>query len=154
MARSDFWTDSQRNAWAWVTSGEAQGMTQTQALRAYREAGGHIRTQDWGELWHRKEEASATWETLRYYKPEDTIPESMYQEVGLNYRDKYNIVFRANIRMEDGSILHGEYRTIRSNVRLTLGEIKQAIEDSLRAYAGDYGIDVFSVSDLQFYTPR
>ena len=129
------------------------GFKSTASLYAYRAGGGHIRTTDWIEIWHRRDEGSQAWGNLMAYKNSDTIPESMYQRVGIDYRSKYNVVFGGNVRMEDGSILHNQYRTIRSNVRLTLGEIKADINETLTTYAGEYGIENISITSLQFYSP-
>lgn len=153
MPSSELWTNSQRTAWGYVGMAFDDGLRQTEALRAYREGGGHIRTADWGELWHRQANAESNWGRLYTFNKNDVIPESMYEQVGIDYRAKYNVVFKANIRQEDGSILHDQFRTIRSNVRLTLGEIYDSIDDTLRSYSGEYGIANVEVSGLRFYTP-
>ncbi len=154
MATGELWTSSQRQAWGYVTQAFNEGLNQTQALTAYRAGGGAIRTAYWGELWHRQQEGESNWSTLYQYKRNDVIPESMYEPVGIDYRSQYNVVYKANIRLEDGSILHDQYRTIRSNVRLTMGEIQDAINETLRAYAGDYGVENVQVSDMKFYSPE
>lgn len=152
MPVSDLWTSSQREAWGYIQLGYDQGMRQTEALKAYRAGGGAIRTASWSELWHRYDEGSNTWNTLYQYGMNDVIPESMYEPVGVDYRSKYNIVFKSNIRMDDGSILHDQYRTIRSNYRMSLSEIYGEIEDTLSVYAGEYGVSYTSVSDIKFYS--
>ena len=152
MARSDLWSGSQREAWGYIQSAYDQGLRQTEALKAYRSGGGAIRSSSWSELWHRYDEGGQSWDTLYQYKTSDVIPESMYEPVGLNFRSKYNITYKTNIKMDDGTILHDQYRTIRSNYRLSLGEIYEEIQETLGAYANDYGLSYTTVTDIKFYT--
>lgn len=152
MPTKDLWTSSQRQAWGYVSSAYEQGMTQTTALKAYREAGGSIRTQYWGELWNRWSEGKDTWSRIIAFQPEDTIPESMYVQTDLNYRSPYNVTVKSNIRQEDGSILLDQYRTLRYDHKPTLGEILTDTEYMLHAYAGDYGIEHVRITDMQFFS--
>ncbi len=148
---NNFFTGSQRLAWEYVESANRQGMGQVAALRAYRAGGGSIRTSLWGELWHRTEEASGTFGTLYLYKDKDTLPLSMFEEVGINYKGKYALNVKMSVRLEDGSILHDVYRTISSDQRLTLGEWKTAISDTMNEDPSVFTTEVLQITEMEFF---
>jgi hypothetical protein len=146
------WSDSQKQAWDYVRSGSNFGISQTQSLREYRAGGGSIRTQLWGELWHRYNEGADTWDKLIYLKGGDTVPESFYTETDIKYRNKYTMQFQANIRSPDGSITHDIYRNVGSDRRLTLEEWQEAIDETLTEDISDPSIQVIEVISMEFYT--
>lgn len=148
---NDFFTPSQRTAWEYVESAAREGLSQTEALREYRAAGGAIRTSSWGELWHRQEEGAGVWGTLYLYKDKDTLPVSMYEEVGINYKGKYALNVKMNVRLEDGSILHDVYRTLSSDQRLTLGEWKDAINDTMSEDPSVFTTEVLQITEMEFF---
>ncbi len=148
---NDFFTPSQRLAWEYVESASRQGMKQVEALRAFRSGGGAIRTSFWNELWHRAEEGAGVWSTMYLYKDKDTLPASMYEPVGVNYKGKYALNVKMNVRLEDGTILHQVYRTLSSDKRLTLGEWKQAIADSMEDDPSVFTTEILQITDMEFF---
>jgi hypothetical protein len=146
------WTNSQKNAWDYVRSATNEGLRQTEALEAYRSGGGAIRTSSWGELWHRYNEGAETWGKISLLKTSDTVPESYFTETDINYRSKYTMQFQANIRTEDGTIVHDIYRNVGSNRRLTLKEWLDAISETVKEDLSSPGVDVIEVKAMDFYT--
>ena len=146
------WSDSQKRAWDYVRSAANEGLRQTESLSAYRAGGGAIRTQLWGELWHRYNEGAETWGKIGLLKTSDTVPESYFTSTDINYRNKYTMQFQVNIRAPDGSIIHDMYRNVGSNRRLTLSEWIQAIEETVVEDMSEPGVNVIEVKSMEFYT--
>jgi hypothetical protein len=151
MTENEFWTDSQRDAWKYVLSAQDEGLSQTGAVRQYRDAGGSIRNESWGELWHRAAEGRSSWDNLYRLKASDTVPESMFTQVGINYNQKYVMTFTSTIRDEYGNILHGIQRQVESNRRLTLSEWQANANQAMMEDTSVIALEVYSVEDVAFY---
>lgn len=151
MPSSDFFTPSQRRAWNYVQSGYNRGLGEVQALKEYRSGGGKIRTSSWVELWNRNSESADKWTGLYMLKDSDTVPTSFYEPTGVNYRNKYALNVKLNVRQEDGSILHDIYRTLSTNSRLTLGEWKSAINEAMKEDPSSYSTEVLQITSMEFY---
>jgi hypothetical protein len=150
MAAGDYWSDSQRRAWQYVLSAQDQGLGEVAALTEYRSGGGAIRTTSWVELWHRADQASSTWDNLYTLGGSDTVPESMFAETGINYKQKYIATFTFSMLGADGKTITTEYRTVESNTRLTLDEWKEGLGEAAFDYAtGGYG-NVREISSIEF----
>lgn len=150
MAQGDYWTKSQQQAWQYVVSGVQNGMGEVAALTEYRGGGGAIRTTSWVELWHRAQNDISQWDTLYKLKPNDTVPESMYAETGLNFQQKYVATFSFSMLGADGQTITKEYRTIESDKRLTLQEWKDGLGEAAYDYEnGGYGT-VREISGIEF----
>jgi hypothetical protein len=151
MATSSFWTDSQRDAWKYVLSGQDEGLTQSGAVDQYREAGGHIGNEAWAELWHRAAEGASAWDNLFYLNGNDTVPESMFTQVGINYSEKYVMTFSATVRDEHGHIVHGVQRQIESKRRLTVNEWQANAQEALMEDTSIIATEVSSIENLEFF---
>jgi hypothetical protein len=151
MPQSDLFTPAQIRAWDYIDNAYGRDMLQTEALSAYRSGGGQIRTVDWGELWHRFGEAKAAWGTIVQYKNNDTIPESAYSDTNTKYRNPYTVVYKANVRDDEGNILHDIYRQIGFDTRPTLGEINTAMEENLLAEVYNSFTEIYQTTGLEFY---
>jgi hypothetical protein len=152
MPDGELWTDAQRQAWEYVKAGYNDALTQSEALAMYRSGEGHIRTADWGELWHRYSEGSEVWDTLHYYKTEDTLPESFYMETNIHYRNQYNVSVKVNVTDLEGNKIHDVYRIIGSNERLTLGEWNNAITQALLDDPSIMVENIDEIGDMEFYS--
>ena len=151
MADGDLWTKSQRQAWGFVQSAYDEGLSTTDSLSAYRAGGGKIRTSDWVTLWHREDEGSKAWDTLYQYGTGDTVPESMFERVDVNYKNKYTVSFSADVRREDGTIIHNMYRQVSSDERHTVGEYLDAIQESLSDDPSVFIEESIRITDIRFY---
>lgn len=150
MAKGDYWSDSQRQAWQYVVSAQQQGLREVAALTDYRGGGGAIRTTSWVELWHRAAAGAEQWGTLYKLKGSDTIPESMYVETGLNYRQKYIATFKFSMLGSDGKTITTEYRTLESNTRLTLDEWKSGLGEAAYDYEHEGYGSIREISNIEF----
>lgn len=153
MASGDFWSGSQREAWGYVQSFVEQGYNQSQALKAYREGGGAIRTQLWGDLWHRFNEGQDQWGSLYQYKTSDTLSESLFTPTDVNYRNKYNVTYRADITDSEGNVTYGKWFTVSSNRRVTLGELNDAMKEIAIEYPGYEEGKATNIRSIHFYSP-
>lgn len=151
MAKGDYWSDSQRQAWQYVISAEEKGLGEVAALTEYRAGGGHIRTTSWVELWHRAESSASQWDTLYKLKPGDTVPESMYAETGMNYKQKYIATFAFSMLGADGKTITTEYRTLESANRLSLQEWKDGLAEAAYDYEHEGYGSVREISSIEFY---
>jgi hypothetical protein len=127
-------------------------MTLTGALSEYRAGGGTIRTTDWLELWHRYGVAAQTWDTLYQYKPGDTVPESLFAQVDINYSSKYVMTYTTTIRDEFGNLVHDVQRQVESDRRLTLGEWTDAAKQNLYEDMSMPAQQVGEVTQVEFFT--
>jgi hypothetical protein len=152
MPTNNLWTNSQRKAWEYVKAGESAGLSQTGALSEYRAGGGAIRTADWLELWHRYGEAAQTWDTLYQYKPGDTLPESMYSKVDVNYTSKYVMTYSTTVRDEEGNLIHDVQRQVESDRRLTLQEWTDAAVTNLLLDPSKNLTEVYDIQEVEFFT--
>lgn len=146
------WTRSQKQAWAYVESAINKDMEEVEALQQYRAGGGRIRTSSWVELWHRAEESTARWNDIYQLKGTDYIPESMYGQVDIAYKEKYIMTFTTDIRDALGGIVHNVHRQVESAERLTLNQWVNAANESLQE---DMSIDVsavWDIRDIEFFT--
>ncbi len=151
MATDDFWSPSQRQAWQYVTSAYDQGMTQTEALRQYRQGGGAIRTQSWGELWHRYDTGSDGWGSIYQYGSTDVLPASVFTQVGIRYRERYTMQFTATVRDEMGNVVHSVYRQVSSDRLLTVGEWQRGAAESLLEDISQGVSEVIAIEDVAFF---
>lgn len=147
----DLWTPAQRQAWDYVKSGQGEDMTQTGALQAYRAGGGHIRTQDWGTLWHRYDEGVAQWDRLYQFKAGDVVPESLFTVVDINYAQRYTMTFKASIRDESGNIVHSVYRQVESDRLMTMAQWQASAAETLLEDPSQYSTELISLEDVQFF---
>lgn len=151
MPLADLWTNAQRFAWDYVKSGFDNDYTQSGALKEFRAGGGKIRTSDWGELWHRYDEAAASWERLYQFGQNDVVPESLFAEVNINYQQKYIMTFKADIRTPKGSIVHDIYRQVESDRKMTLGEWQQAALELIIEDPTSQGTEILEMRDVEFF---
>lgn len=151
MSTPNYWTPSQKQAWDYVVNANSRGLKQTEALTAYRAGGGSIRTSDFSEIWHRYGDASEAWSTIYQYKTTDTIPESTYLDTTVNYSDKYTVVFKANVRDEQGTIIHDVFRQASFSNRPTLGEINSAMNNMMLDDPSIPVQEVYQVTSIEFY---
>jgi hypothetical protein len=147
----DLWTPAQRQAWEYVKSAQGEDMSQTAALNEYRAGGGAIRTSDWGEIWHRYDEGAAQWDKLYQFGSQDTVPESLFNVVDINYAQRYTMTFRASVRDEEGNIIHDVYRQVESDRRLTLSEWQDAAGQALLDDPSVYTSEVLTLEDIEFW---
>jgi len=152
MPIGEIWTQSQRMAWQYVRDSWLQGLSATEALEAYRAGGGEIRTSWWYELYHRAESAAETWEKVAYLKPEDTVPESYFEPVDINFSKRYVINFSIRGVTETGEVVTEMYRYAQSNKRLTWGEWLNTINEAITKDPTKPGIVKYELRDLAFYT--
>ncbi len=145
------WTESQKRAWGFVESGVNRGMTQEQALQEYRSGGGKIRTQSWGELWHRYGEAGEQWSNLYQLKGTDVVPESMFEKVNIGYQEKYVMTFSVDIKTIGGEIKHGINRQVESSKRLTVSQWIEAAKEAMYEDPSDPTGSVTGVRNLEFF---
>ncbi len=151
MAKGDLWTSSQRQAWDYVKAAEGSGLNQSEALREYRAGGGAIRTSDWGMLWHRYDEGAAQWDRLYQFRSNDTVPESLFNPVNINYAEKYVMTFKATVRDENGNLVHDVYRQVESNERLTLAQWQSAATEALLEDPSQFSTGVVDLAELEFW---
>lgn len=144
------WTPAQNLAWNWVESAVNQGLSATRALKAYRSEGGSIRTQDWFSLWNEYKSGTEVWGNYKYYSVNETIPESMFSRVDINYREKYVMNVKVLIKESTGNVVE-KWRTIESSKRLTVGEWQQAMRDSIATEAYEYDQEVIDTLDQVFF---
>ena len=145
------WTESQKRAWGYVESGVNRGMKQVEALSEYRAGGGKIRTQAWGELWHRYTEAGSEWGKLYQLKSADTIPESMFEKVNIGYQEKYVMTFSVDIKTEFGEIKHNIHRQVESSHRLTLSQWVEAAKEAMYEDPSEPTTNVTGVRNMEFF---
>jgi len=145
------WTESQKQAWGYVESGINRGMGQVEALREYRSGGGKIRTQAWGELWHRYGEAGEEWGKLYQLKGVDIVPESMFERVNIRYQEKYVMTFSVDIKTKSGDIKHGIQRQVESSKRLSVSQWIEAAKQAMYEDPSDPTGSVTGVRNLEFF---
>ncbi len=145
------WTPSQKQAWSYIESGMNRGLTQTEALREYRVGGGKIRTQSWGELWHRASEGQEEWGKLYQLKSSDVVPESMYTKVDIAFQEKYVMTFQIDIRTDYDEIKHNIIRQVESSHRLTVEQWISAAKEAMYDDPSDPTSSVIGVRELEFF---
>ena len=151
MPTNDFWTNSQRQAWDYVKKAENGGMGQTEALRQYRAGGGAIRTSSWGELWQRYNTGSDAWDRLSQFKSSDTVPSSLFTQVGINYAERYTMTFTATVRGVSGDLIHNVHRQVSSDRQLTVSQWQSAAGETMIEDPSILTEEVVSVTDVNFY---
>jgi hypothetical protein len=147
---TDF-TKSERMAWQYIESAVNQGINATKALTAYRDNGGKINTQKWYADYNKIESSAKEWNTLRYLKPTDTLPESLFLDTPNKYQNKYVVKFTASIRDQ----FTGEPVTLSRQVgfdnRPTLQELESIAEDYLTEDKSQPASVVIYTTELKFY---
>lgn len=151
MPISDLWTGAQRFAWEFVKAAYNDDYNMSAALREFRSGGGHIRTGDWSELWHRYTDAAATWERLYQFGDQDVVPESMHAIVNINYQQPYVMTFKADIRTPDGKILHDVNRQVESDRRMTMAEWQQGALELIMEDPSTPGTQILEMREVEFY---
>lgn len=151
MPTGDFWTDSQRQAWQYVGAAYDQGLNQTEALRAYRQGGGAIRTSSWSELWHRYEGGTDGWSSIYQYGSNDLLPASVFTQVDIRYRERYTMRFKATVRDQLGNIVHDVFRQVSSDRLLTVHDWQQGAYESLLEDISQGVSDVIGIEDVEFF---
>lgn len=147
----ELWTGSQRKAWGYVVNSFDEGLSQTEALKQYRNGGGSIATSSWGELWGRVNEGSTNWSNLYQYGGSDVVDESMYVQTGINFKENYVMQFTVNIRRPDGSIGHDVNRQVESNNRLTVDQWISSANESMSEDLSDPAVSVTAIKDIKFF---
>jgi hypothetical protein len=133
-----------------VKSAISEGLRQTEALLAYREGGGAIRTSLWGDLWKRYQSGVETWDAFYTLKGSDSIPESFFVETDINYKNTYNYAYRVEGIDIDGNIRSSKYGTITSNRRLTVTQLSNAITEDMESGITDIPLEVRYIREIEF----
>jgi len=83
------WTKSQVTAYPYIQKGVADGLTATAALKQFRAGGGSIRDAYWYALFREDFAQSGVRENILEIPMTYTIPDTMFQSVDYDYREKY-----------------------------------------------------------------
>jgi len=86
------WTGAMMNAWQWARRAVNEGLSGAAGLRAFREGGGSIRTQDWYSLMHWAQEASMAPEEEEEYMSDVSLPQSVYPPTPFDLREPYKMI--------------------------------------------------------------
>lgn len=86
------WTNAMMQAWQWAQRAVNEGLSGAAGLRAFREGGGSIRTQDWYRLVRWAGETSMTPSEEAEYMPEVSLPQSVYAPTPFNIREPYKMI--------------------------------------------------------------
>ena len=83
------WSKSQKVAFGAIQRGASEGMTAKAALIEYRAGGGKIRDAWWGSLFRETFAQVGTREKVKDIPYTYTVPDSMFQPVDWDLREKY-----------------------------------------------------------------
>jgi len=148
---SEDWSEGQIQSWEWVESAYNIGLSATAALREFRAAGGHIRTQSWYQSWDRYESGVSQWGRLYQFGQNDTVPSSLFLQVPIQYSGRYTMTFTATVRDSQGAIVRDVKRQVSSDRLLTASEWQSAATNTLLEDISQDVDGVESLSDIEFF---
>jgi len=93
------WTVAMRESWQYALEAVETGLSGSAALRAFREGGGAIRTQDWYQLYRWAGDVMRSTEQADLYPRHRDLPESVFVPTDIDYREEYIVV--AEVRWYD-----------------------------------------------------
>ena len=93
------WGTSLKQAWDYMIRGASDGLTASDALKQYRSGGGHIGNEAWYSGFRIAFSVVGTRESIRNIPNTYTVPESMSNESGFDWRREY--VMQMEIRGYD-----------------------------------------------------
>lgn len=108
-----------------------QGKAQTESLRAFREAGGAIRTQTWGQLWRNTAATIANRETIATLPTNRRPSEDQFSPWATTKPNMYAYQVNVVVRDKDSGITTSRPYTFFSADRVTPN---QAIADAMNTY--------------------
>lgn len=151
MAIFSEFTESQTAAWDWIRASVDEGLTATESLRQYREAGFSIRTQDWYREFSSIRDYADTWETLNTFRQTETIPQRFWANAPRNFEQQYVAEVEVAIRNNETGELSRTFRYIESDYRMSQDEIKGFLEQVGLDYptAEQWNIDY--IYGMKFY---
>jgi len=83
------WTVAMRESWQYALEAAEMGLSGSAALRAFREGGGSIRTQDWYQLHRWAGEVIRSGEEAELYPRYRDLPESVFVSTDIDYREEF-----------------------------------------------------------------
>lgn len=122
-------TEAQVQAWDWLRAAVDQEYTASAGLQAFREAGGHIRTQDWYRVYNTIESYTETWNTVNTFTANETIPERFWMSAPRNFAQPYVAEVELAIRNVETGELQRTFRYIESDYRMSQDEITGYIDE-------------------------
>lgn len=129
------WSQSQKDAWAYVRKGVAEGLSGRAALRQYRAGGGHIGNEYWFSLYKTAFNAEGWKNSIKEIPPTYNIREEMFTPTDLDYREKYIIQAEVSGYSEELGKRVKKWVTVESDHIMTkqqwLWGIQQAIDIGL-----------------------
>lgn len=83
------WTNSQKQAFAYIRRGVSTGLSATGALRQYRAGGGAIRDSSWYSLYRRTFAQEGWRETVKEIPMTYIVRENMFQSTDWDFKEQY-----------------------------------------------------------------
>jgi len=123
------WTSAMRQAYVFVRQSHALELSGAEALRQFRAGGGHIRTQDWYTLRRGAEDAATSAEIIKRLPGDMSPPLDWLPEVDFAFQRKYVMRVKANVMDAGGIVLTDVWRTIESDVNLSIDEWMDEYDD-------------------------
>lgn len=112
---------------SWITGGRGQ----TESLRAFRDAGGKIRTQTWGQLWRNTQSTIRNRETVASLPTNRRPTDDLFSPWATAKPDMYAYQVNVMVRDRDSGIVTSRPYTYFSRDRVTPN---RAIADALNTY--------------------
>jgi len=116
------WTSAMRQAYVYVRQGYQLELSGAETLRQYRAGGGAIRTQDFYALRRGVVDAAINAEMIQRLPGDMSPPPDWLPEVDFDFQRKYVMRVKANVMDMGGIVLTDVWRTIESDVNLSIDE--------------------------------
>lgn len=154
MPDGGLWTDSMKIGWDYARSAIERGLTATDGLRMYREAGYKIGDAAWGVLSRAAVDAKETGDRLMGLPGEPAIPGAVYTVVDLDLPTVYNV--DVVVRYIDSTTDEEVDRAMHfgTNVEANWNDVRDGVADVLDKYGVLGGDGTFEVVSARFYTPQ
>jgi len=141
------WSSSQKVAFGAIQRGANEGMTATAALTEYRAGGGAIRDSSWYSLFRETFAQVGTREKVKDIPYTYTVPESMYQEVDWDTREKYIMQMEVTGISKELDKRITTWVTVETDHLLTKNELRSAAQSAITGTIGSIDFIVDSVLD-------
>ncbi len=144
-------TEAQTAAWDWLRSLAEEEYTASAGLKAYREAGGRIRTQDWYRTYNSYTAYQEIWATLDTFTLQETIPERFWLPAPRAFQETYVAEAEIALRNNFTGELQRTFRYIESPFRMSQSELEASLQEIGTDYPGPEQWNLDYIYGYKFY---
>jgi len=144
------WTEGMLGAWNYAREAVERGMSGNASLKEFRAGGGHVRTQDWYTLYRGAEDAGYQAEIAARLPQTYTVPGGAFWEVDVKYTSKYQMHYGANTVTDEGEVITDIWRTVQSDIPLTMTEWRALAVKNLRLDKSIPGIQEVEITGIDW----